>query len=386
LADVIVVGAGPAGASTAIRLSRRGLRVRLLERARVFPRSKGCGEGLFPRGVEALDEMGALGGILARAKVLTSLRLQLDYLVAEGPLGTTAYPAIGVRRDILDTALVDLSRRSGVEVCLGVTANDLLSDGTRYRGVRTNHGDFEAELVVLADGQRSRLRRIAGLDARGTSRRYGVSAHYLLPHEPAATVHIRLMGGYEIYLTPVGERLVNVALLASKARSTAWAGRLSEAYDSAVEASGVLSAGAELIEAPVASGPFPAGARRSWRSNLLLVGDAAHFYDGISGEGMSLALSSARHAAGAIAAFLQDGHPEHFERYDRVTRAEARNSTLLARISLWIASHPASGRRVIERLARNPALFSKLLGINAGSCKLSSLTPADVVRFILPAR
>ena len=56
-ADVIVVGAGPAGASAALRLAQAGLDVLVLEKAR-FPREKVCGDGLTPRAVKALTGMG----------------------------------------------------------------------------------------------------------------------------------------------------------------------------------------------------------------------------------------------------------------------------------------------------------------------------------------
>ena len=56
-ADVIVVGAGPAGSATATHLARRGLRVSLLEKSR-FPREKVCGDGLTPRGTRQLIRLG----------------------------------------------------------------------------------------------------------------------------------------------------------------------------------------------------------------------------------------------------------------------------------------------------------------------------------------
>src|SRR5687768_11244775 len=61
-ADVVIVGGGPAGASTAFRLAKRGIRVRVLERAR-FPRPKPCAECLSPQASRALHDMGVLSDL-----------------------------------------------------------------------------------------------------------------------------------------------------------------------------------------------------------------------------------------------------------------------------------------------------------------------------------
>lgn len=374
--DVLVVGASLAGASTAIHLARLGLTVQLLDRAE-FPRRKACGEGLFPRGVEALEDLGVLDRVLDRARVLDSLRLELGGASVEAGLGSS-HPAIGVRRDMLDAALLDQARCSGVEVSLGVTANGLLVSQAGYRGVQTSHGDFEARAIVIADGLRSRMRRVARLDSRVHTQRYGVSARYGLHEVAEPRVQIRMLDGYEVYVTPVGRKVINVALLVGKRRAGMLAGRLEHSFAAAIQDSGVLPHGATLLDPPLAGGPFPAGARRDWSGNLVLVGDAAGFFDGISGEGMSLALVTSKLAAAAVHRFLQSGSTRHFVTYERTRRGLARNSNLLARISLLLASRPALGRHVISNLSRRPATFEKILAINSGVSDLSALRPVDL--------
>jgi flavin-dependent dehydrogenase len=113
--------------------------------------------------------------------------------------------------------------------------------------------------------------------------------------------------------------------------------------------------------------------------NLLLVGDAAGFFDGISGEGMSLALAGAKKCGEAVHAFLQDGHSAHFATYDKGCVALQRPSTLMARLCLALAARPTLGRRAIANLARKPTVLSKLIRVSRGEVGLSSLRPADAL-------
>ena len=374
---MVVVGGSLAGASTAIHLARLGLAVQVIDRAE-FPRRKACGEGLFPRGVEALEDLGILDRVLEHARPLDSLRLQLGDVSVEAPIGSQRHPAIGIQREFLDAALMDAARRDGVEVTLGVTAVDLIRSGARFTGVRTSHGDFEARAIVLADGLRSRMRRVAGLDARAGTQRYGVSAHYGLREETASQVQIYMRDGHEIYLTPVGHRTLNVALLVGKSRARTLSGNLQHSFEAIIQDSRVLPYGARLLDSPLAAGPFPAKARRDWSDNLLLAGDAAGFFDGISGEGMSLALITSKLAAEAVHQYLQSGSTRHFGRYERARSGLARNSNLLARVSLFMASHPTVGRYVLRNLSKRPATFEKILKINAGITDVSALNHQDL--------
>jgi flavin-dependent dehydrogenase len=392
-----VVGGSLAGAATAIHLARAGRSVVLLERNTSY-RRKACGEGLFPGGVRELAALGVLDGVVRHSAPIEGVRFHAGTAVAAARLGGTSFPplprsrergfrgeggALGVRRELLDPLLLARAEAEGVEVRRGATARSLIIENGRATGVRTSEGDVAARVVVAADGLHSRLRRQAGLEARRRGDRYGVSAHLMLPAEPEPVVDVYFEAGYELYITPVGGRIVNAALLLRKAGMRRFAGDLPGEFERLLEAHRAVPAGSRVIDEPVAAGPFAVGCRRAWRANVVLAGDAAGFFDGISGEGMSLALASAGDCAAAIDAFLRDGDHGHFRGYDKRRRAMARNSNLLARVSLVLGSRAALAHLAVRNLARRPRTFTKLTAINSGELGLAALRPRDISALLL---
>src|SRR5215213_10124903 len=107
-ADVLIVGAGPAGTSTAFQLARRGVRVRVLERAR-FPRAKPCAECLSPQASRLLHDMGVLAELEPRGAQLRGMVVRApngavavgDYAAGHGFRGFRDR-SLAIRREILD--------------------------------------------------------------------------------------------------------------------------------------------------------------------------------------------------------------------------------------------------------------------------------------------
>src|SRR5215470_12039287 len=181
-ADVLVVGAGPAGSSTAFHLAQAGLDVLLLEKS-IFPREKVCGDGLTPRAVKQLVSMGiplnAEDGWFPNKGLRIiggGVRLELDWPEL------TSYPGFGLVRSRLgfDETLARAAQKAGVRLLEGVTVTGpVLDDNGRITGVtaRAAPGDAErtyrARLVVAADGNSSRLSLAMGL-AKRSDRPLGV--------------------------------------------------------------------------------------------------------------------------------------------------------------------------------------------------------------------
>ena len=376
--DVLVVGGSIAGAATAIHLAEAGRRVLLVERSRGV-RRKACGEGLFPRGVAELGRLGLIEDVRRHGAPLAGVRFHAGRFTAQAPFGPDEPPGLGVQRTDLDPRLLDRARAAGVEVRTGVTARSLIADGARVAGVRTDGGELRARAIIAADGLGSRLRRQAGLDRSRNASRYGISAHVRLPRDPGCLVDVYFHGAYESYVTPVGEDIVNVAMLVRRADMRRFAGNLGQAFVAMLEEHPALSDGFELLDEPVAAGPFAAACRRAWRGNLVLVGDAAGFVDAINGEGMSSALVSARDCATAVDAYLATGDDSAFRRYEAQRRALVRNSNLLARLSLAIGARPVLARLAVRNLARRPRTFARLTAVSTGELPLRAVRPSDLL-------
>src|SRR5256885_6540797 len=198
--DAVVVGAGPAGSATALRLARTGASVLLLDRAR-FPRHKPCSEYLSPETVRLLGDLDAtaLADVAARAPArLYGMRIVApDGAEAVGRCASdhrwpTPLPyGLALPRADLDFILRQAARRAGATVREGVAVEDLLYDAGAVGGVmvretenpkglpdgRGKRKTIRARIVIGADGLRSVVaRRLGGL-RHGWPRRIAFTAH-----------------------------------------------------------------------------------------------------------------------------------------------------------------------------------------------------------------
>jgi flavin-dependent dehydrogenase len=327
-----------------------------------------------------LADLGILQQLENDSLNLEMVRFTIDGCSAPARIGWTGTQAIGVSRLKLDASLLDFASRAGADVETDLDVRELVSADGRFE-LKAEGQTLGARVVVAADGLRSGLRRQAGLSADSRGRRYGVSAHIVLSDSPPPRIDVYFERGYEVYITPLGGKVVNAAVLLDRTRVEELAGRLREGYTSLVASVRSIGSGFELVDEPLAVGPFPAAATSVWRDNLVLVGDAAGFFDPISGNGMTLALVSARRCAAAIDAHLETGSVEPLRTYERRCRALARNSTLFARVILALAARPGLGRRVLKNLGQRPETFAKLAAINDGELGLGSLRPRDLLAF-----
>ena len=319
MTDVIIVGAGPAGASLAVALGRRGFEVELYEQA-TFPRDKPCGEGLLAGGVRVLRSLELEAAVAGEP--LWGVRhhvaggsVRSDFGVDEA---TPAY-GLGQKRLHLDATLwAAAARTPRVRACQGARVEGLFTERGRVAGVEVDGERRHARLVVAADGSSSKLRRNIGLERVVSPRRVGIRAHFQRPHgAPALTdIEIFLRRGYELYVTPLPHDELLVAALAYQSTAN---GALRSAFGKWLEDEPLLRRwldGATQTSELMGRAPLVSATHGKEPPGLLLLGDAAASVDPITAGGLSLALQSAELLA-QHAPELLTGSPLARRRFER---------------------------------------------------------------------
>lgn len=385
-ADVLVVGAGPAGVSTAVQLAGRGVGVCLVDRAR-FPRAKPCAECLSPQASRILADMGVLDTLEGRGALLRGMVVRSpagvlargDYDAAHGFRGFRDR-GLAIRRELFDAALVDVARARGVVLRERLRVIDLLRDpagpdGGRVSGVRAidDSGrpvEIRARFVVGADGLRSVVARRLGLArAAPWPRRLALVAHYEDVRDVGEYVEMHIERDGFVGVADVGSGVTTVAAVFPMRRAREIARGRGAFLDEWLAAKPHLAhrfARARRREDAVAVGPFASHARRAGDAGALLVGDAADFFDPFTGEGIYAALRGGELAAHTIARALDAGSRDEsrvLRAYDRTRRREFGGKWWVERFVGAGVAAPALANRAVRALAADKGLADLLVGV-----------------------
>jgi geranylgeranyl reductase family protein len=331
-ADVIVVGAGPAGSTVGCYLARAGLRVLVLEK-RTSPREKVGGDGLTPRAVKELIAMGvdidAPGWIRNRGlRVIGGgLRLELDWPEL------SSYPDFGLVRTRLDfdQILADAAGRAGATVLQGVTVTGpVLDDRSGHIvGVRARRDGadvvYRSRLVVAADGNSSRLSLSMGLHKRD-DRPMGVAVrtYYKSPRHDDDYLESwlelwdgdRLLPGYG-WIFGVGDGTSNVGLgllnTSGAFQNIDYRDLLRRWVRNMPPEWGYHE---ENMTGPIRGAALPMAFNRQphYTRGLVLVGDAGGMINPFNGEGIAYAMETGKLAAEIVAQALGRPTPAQRER------------------------------------------------------------------------
>ena len=373
-ADVIVVGAGPAGSAAAYYCASAGLNVLLLEKA-AFPRDKVCGDGLTPRAVTELVAMGVPlreeDGWIRNAGLRViggGHRLELPWPEL------SSYPSFGLAktRMTLDHLLAEHARAAGAKLLertnvtgplvdertgrvVGVTARPVDDAGRRAGDEVT----YRAPVVIAADGVSARLATALGIEKR-QDRPMGVAVrtYFRTPRhqDPWMESHLELwdgapgrsnlMPGYG-WIFALGDGTANVGL--GSVSSTAAATKID--YKS-LFATWMANAPAEWEFTPenqlgpVRGAALPMGFNRLplYARGLMLVGDAGGMVSPFNGEGIAYGIMAGRIAAQAVAQAAARGTASARERalatYPQIMRDELAGYYSLGRTFVKLIEHP----------------------------------------------
>jgi len=381
--DAIVVGAGPSGCSSAIHLSKAGLRILLLDKE-CFPRDKVCGDGISGKSVSILREM----GLIEAVESLPHLKIQGSELIS--PDGThvdillrerdsVSEHGYCIRREIFDDMVFQYAKKYAARTIEGFTVKELIEEDAgnhnKIVGVKGctaggEEAEFRSNVVVGADGFNGIVSKQLGakeLDpahlfvcVRGYFRgvkdlRSMIELHFLEETIP----------GY-FWIFPVEKDLANIGsamiiedvqkrkikprhqLLEVLKNNPALASRFKDST---------------MIDGTLKTGIIPCGSKRarSYGNGWLLVGDAASLADPFTGEGIGNALYSGRLAAETILkAYKENDYSDsQLSSFEKALRdafdSQLRNSSLMqsrARNSRFVnlVLHKAAGSRVLRGL------------------------------------
>ena len=394
--DVLVVGGGPAGAATAYWLARAGRDVVVVER-KDFPREKTCGDGLTPRAVHQLEEMG-LGEALTKFHRYDGLRaiahgISLELQWPEHPV----FPSYGyvVRRRDLDQMVAAEAVAAGATLREGTEATAPIVEGGLVQGALVKSksdgksSEIRARYIVVADGANSRFGRALGTSRnRSFPQGMAIRGYYESPlhAEPwiESALDVRDRSGASLpgygWIFPVGDGTINVGIgLLSTFRD--WksvnTSRLMDEFAATAPAYWGISESTSC--GPPTGGRLPMGGSVSPNvgPTWVLVGDAAGTINPFNGEGIDYAYETGRTAAGLLDEALATGNGMALQRYPHLLEEEYGLYFKVARLFAKVIGNPALLRELTRVGMQSRSLMEWVLRIMANLLRPDELGPAE---------
>jgi len=369
--DVIIAGAGPAGASAAIHLARNDLRVLLVEQKK-FPRPKLCGEFISPECHKHFDSLGVADAMASSAP---SALTETIFYSSRGHhvsipshwFGGTA--ALGLSRAVMDEVLLQRARSCGVNVLEAATISEPIVDGKNVRGVKLKDREYCAPLTIDATGRaRILTKKLNSSEPKSKAKLIAFKAHLrntrVAPNACEIYFYPDGYGG----LSTIEGGVSNLCFIISAEQVKR---HHSDAHVIVRELvmknrrAAYTLAKAQLESEWLSASWERFGPRQPNPANgMLAIGDAAAFIDPFTGSGMLMAFESGELVAETIVR-----HRDKLERSELIgaayAEAYARKFDSRLRISGWL-----------RRAAFNP----RLAGLGIAICGASKHFRSRIVR------
>jgi geranylgeranyl reductase family protein len=357
--DVLVVGGGPAGASTALRLAGAGHDVTVVERGRPS-RRKSCGDALSPRALRELADLDVDPLTLDAHRVEGIRFLHGDRSMALPWPATEGFPDHGavLRRSELDEHLRGRATAAGARVLYGHEATAPVVERGFVRGAHVSvagHGStvIRSRFLVVADGANSRFGR-----ALGTTRQrawpYGVATrtYFSSPRSGEDWMEVSLgppdPSGNAItgfgWVNPVGDGTVNVGIgMLSTYRDVMGVNAINllRSFAEAIAERWELDPGA-MLDAPArARVPLGGSVGPRMGPTFLVTGDAGGLAHPLTGDGVQAALASGRIAATVLGEALASGSSTSLQRFPTALADEVDHPHVVGRLAARFLGRPA---------------------------------------------
>lgn len=403
--DVVVVGGGPSGSATAYWLADAGWNVCLLEKKH-FPREKTCGDGLTPRSVHQLAQMGLEPVVAANGHKYNGLRAfgfgaSLEMNWPDHPV----FPNYGytITRFNLDGLVAQHAASKGATVVNGAEVTGLLNPTDPREGelrgaegvVATDKDSGEsvaikARYIVIADGQNSRIGRELGTSRnRDWPMGMALRGYYTSDRhdEPWIDSHLdirdpdgQVVPGYG-WIFPLGDGRINVGV-GLLSTGGAWKGvnttKLQEYFVAQVADQWGLSEATSC--GPATGGRLPMGLAIGPHHgpNTLCVGDAIGSINPFNGEGIAYGYETGRLGAGVVGAALANDDATQLRLYEERLDASYGDYYQVARAFVRIISEPKIMAACVGMGLRIEPVMKELLGIMANLMRNDKQGPGEI--------
>ena len=368
--DVVICGAGPAGAVAATVLARAGARVLVLDRAR-FPREKLCGDTLNPGALAVLIRLG-LDGAAAGS-------LELDGMIVTGGSGVRVegrYDGLHGRalaRRELDAALASAAAAAGAGMEERVLVQEPIVDASGgtpvVRGV-VIHGRaggsirVPASIVIAADGRYSRVARALGLSkCAPRPRRWAIGGYFQDVGEMTSFGEMHVRAGHYIGVAPLPGGLTNACVVTPQPSGRS----MNELLMSALRSDPLLHdrfARARMVGDAICLGPLAVDCNCAGMPGLLLAGDAAGFVDPMTGDGLRFAFRGGELAALEALRALEHGAEGVAAAHVRLLEARRREFARKVRFNRRLRSfvaYPGAVRAAAYGAVVAPAVLQRVI-------------------------
>ncbi|MEA2002652.1 MAG: geranylgeranyl reductase family protein [Actinomycetota bacterium] len=378
--DVLVVGGGPGGAAAGYWLARRGLDVLIVEK-KEYPREKACGDGLTPRAVKELIDMGFDFDGHHR---ITGLRAYAGHTRLEMPWPEhSTFPSWGavVRRSDLDMQVAALAEKQGAIVLTGTEAVPVVDTGELTEVILRRKGGederIKPKLVVIADGSLSRFGRKLGMSRR-KDYPFGlaVRGYWESPNSDDSFLESQLdirdkegksMPGYG-WVFPLGDGEINIGVGAVSSFK-GWKGlntsRLLEAYVESLPDHWKLTDTSMTREPIGGKLPMAFSVGPRFGRNWVAVGDAIGAVNPFNGEGIDYAYETGRLVSDYVADTIATGNPAVLQGYSQALDDRYADYQRVARRFVMVIGQPAMMRSFTYMGMRSRPLMEWALKVMA---------------------